>query len=156
MPRESGELSRLETINVALTPNQPVGSTPGGLGLSADGTKLFVACADANAAAVIDISRRAAWCSVSSRPAGIRPRRSACPTAAWASSTAKGCGSFANPKGPNPLVEVVRDREGIRNDQYVATEQRGTVQFVDFPDEQKLDGYTREVLGELSLSRREA
>ena len=56
---ESGELSRLETINLALTPRQPLGSTPSGLGLSADGSKLFVACSDANAAAVVDISRRA-------------------------------------------------------------------------------------------------
>ena len=39
---ESGDLSRLETINLALTPNQPVGSTPSGLGLSADGSKLAI------------------------------------------------------------------------------------------------------------------
>jgi YVTN family beta-propeller protein len=54
---ESGDLSRLETINLALTPNQPVGSTPSGLGLSADGARLFVACSDANAVGIVDISQ---------------------------------------------------------------------------------------------------
>jgi len=53
---ESGDLARLETINLAMTPLQPLGSTPGGLGLSDDGSRLFVACADANAVAIVDIS----------------------------------------------------------------------------------------------------
>ena len=143
---ESGELSRLETINVALTPNQPLGSTPSGIGLSADGMKLFVACSDANSVAVVDVSE------ARSRVAGFVPT-------GWYPTTAfglpdgrmgvlngKGLGSYANPKGPNPLVEVVKDREGIRNDQYVATTQRGTVALVDFPDDQKLAEMTREVI----------
>ncbi len=144
---ESGGLSPLETINVALTPNQPLGSTPSGLGISSDGAKLFVACSDSNAAGVVDISQ------ARSRVAGFLPT-GWYPTAAFGLPdgrigvlNGKGLGSFANPKGPNPLVEVVRDREGIRNDQYVATVQRGTVQFVDYPGDQKLDEYTREVLG---------
>ena len=143
---ESGSLSRLETINVALTPNQPLGTTPGGLGLSADGSKLFVACADANAAAIVDITQ------ARSRVLGFVPT-GWYPTAAFGLPdgrigvlNGKGLGSFANPKGPSPLVEPVRDREGIRNDQYVATMQRGTVQLIDFPDEQKLDEWTQEVV----------
>jgi len=147
---ESGALSRLESINVALTPNQPLGTTPGGLGFSADGSKLFVACADANAAAIVDITQ------ARSRVLGLVPT-GWYPTAAFGLPdgrmgvlNGKGLGSFANPKGPNPLVEPVRDREGIRNDQYVASTQRGTVQLVDFPDEQKLDAqfytWTQEVV----------
>jgi YVTN family beta-propeller protein len=144
---ESGELSRLETINIALTPNQPLGSTPSGLGIGADGSKLFVACSDTNAVGVVDISQ------ARSRVLGFVP-------SGWYPTTAfglpdgrigvlngKGLGSFANPMGPNPLVEVVRDHQGVRSDQYVATMQRGTVQFVDYPSEEKLDEYTREVTG---------
>jgi DNA-binding beta-propeller fold protein YncE len=52
---ESGELTRLETINLTLTPRQPIGTTPEGLGLSSDGKQLYVACADINAVAVIDL-----------------------------------------------------------------------------------------------------
>jgi YVTN family beta-propeller protein len=144
---ETGELSRLETINLALTPNQPLGSTPSGLGLSADGAKLFVACSDANAVGVVDISEGR------SRVLGFVPS-GWYPTVAFGLPdgrigvlNGKGLGSFANPKGPNPLVEVVRDQQGVRNDQYVATMQRGTVQFVDYPGDQKLDDYTHEVLG---------
>jgi YVTN family beta-propeller protein len=142
---ESGELSRFETINMALTPNQPLGSTPSGLGISADGTKLFVACSDANAVGVVDISE------ARSRVLGFVPT-GWYPTAAFGLPdgrigvlNGKGQGSFANPKGPNPLVEVVRDRLGVRNDQYVATVQHGTVQFVDNPAEEKIEEYTREV-----------
>ena len=49
-------MSRGETINVAMTPRQPLGSTPSGLGLSPDGSRLFVACADVNVAAIVDIT----------------------------------------------------------------------------------------------------
>jgi YVTN family beta-propeller protein len=144
---ESGELSRLETINLALTPNQPLGSTPSGLGLSADGAKLFVACSDANAVGVVDISQAHSHV-LGFVPSGWYPTAAfGLPDGRIGMLNGKGLGSFANPKGPNPLVEVVRSHEGIRNDQYVATIQRGTVQFVDYPDDLKLDGYTREVLG---------
>jgi DNA-binding beta-propeller fold protein YncE len=142
-----GELSRLETINVALTPNQPLGSTPSGLGLSADGGKLYVACADANAVGVVDITGPHSTV-LGFVPSGWYPTAAfGLPDGRVGVLNGKGLGSFANPRGPNPLVEVVRDATGIRNDQYVASLQRGTVQVVDYPDPQKLDGYTQEVLG---------
>ena len=50
------DVSVVETINIAMTPRQPLGMTPCALGLSADGKRLFVACSDANAVAVVDIS----------------------------------------------------------------------------------------------------
>jgi len=53
---ETGELSRLETINLALTPRQPAGTTPEGMGISADRKQLYVACAGVNAVAVIDLA----------------------------------------------------------------------------------------------------
>jgi YVTN family beta-propeller protein len=50
------ELNVIESINVSMTARQPLGMTPSALALSADGKRLFVACSDANAAAVVDIS----------------------------------------------------------------------------------------------------
>src|ERR1035437_7209612 len=50
------DLSVVESVNLAMTPRQPMGMTPSALGLSADGKRLFVACSDANAAAVVDIA----------------------------------------------------------------------------------------------------
>jgi YVTN family beta-propeller protein len=50
------QLSVVESINVSMTPRQPLGMTPSALALSPDGTRLYVACSDANAAAVVDVS----------------------------------------------------------------------------------------------------
>ena len=137
---ESGELSRFETINLSLTPRQPLGTTPSGLGLSADGGKLFVACADANAAAVVDVS------GARSRVLGFIPT-GWYPTAAFGLPdgrmgvlNGKGARSYANAEGPNP------SGAGNQTAQYVARMQTGTIQFVDVPDEAKLQAFTNEVL----------
>jgi YVTN family beta-propeller protein len=53
---ETGDLTKLESINLALTPRQPLGSTPSAAALNADKKKIYVACSDANAIAVVDIS----------------------------------------------------------------------------------------------------
>lgn len=53
---DSGAAERIETISVALTPRQPAGMTPSALALSPDESRLYVACSDANAVAVADIS----------------------------------------------------------------------------------------------------
>lgn len=49
---------RLETINMALGPKAPAGSTPNSLALSPDGKTLFVANADNNTVAVVDVEKR--------------------------------------------------------------------------------------------------
>ncbi len=138
---ESGDLARLETINLSLTPLQPLGSTPSGLGLSADGAKLFVACADANAAAVIDIS------GAHSRVEGFVPT-GWYPTAAFGLPdgrmgvlNGKGLRSYPNPEGPNPLAGG-----NAKSPQFVARMQTGTIQLVDVSDEGKLEAFTRQVL----------
>ena len=143
---ESGTLSRLETINVALTPAQPLGSTPSGLGLSADGSKLFVACSDANSAAVIDVSQ------TRSRVMGFVPT-GWYPTSAFglpdgriAVLNGKGLGSYANPKGPNPLQGIEKFRTGNQVEQYVARMQHGTVQFLANPDEAGMGALSQQVI----------
>lgn len=54
---EASSLERLEPIRIALWPNQPLGMTPSALALSPDQKRLYVACSDANAVAVVDVSR---------------------------------------------------------------------------------------------------
>src|SRR5262249_59959409 len=49
---------RLEVVNTALSPKAPAGSTPNSVALSPDGHRLYVANADNNAVAVIDIEER--------------------------------------------------------------------------------------------------
>ncbi|MGI8960193.1 MAG: hypothetical protein ACR2IV_10615 [Bryobacteraceae bacterium] len=47
----------VETIKTSLVPSDPVGSTPDAVAVNCDGTRLFVANADNNDVAVIDISK---------------------------------------------------------------------------------------------------
>jgi DNA-binding beta-propeller fold protein YncE len=54
--KESGAAELIETVSVALYPRQPAGMTPSALALNADESRLYVACADANAVAVVDVS----------------------------------------------------------------------------------------------------
>jgi len=122
--------------------------TPSGLGISSDGKRLFVACADANAAAVVDIS------GARSRVLGFVPT-GWYPTAAFglpdgrmAVLNGRGLRSYANPGGPNPLQKPEPVHEGGTADgvEYVAHIQRGTVQFTDVADEHQLDAWTQEVI----------
>lgn len=51
-----GQLARLETINLSLTPMHPLGMTPTALAVDKEGTHLYVACSDANAVAAVNIA----------------------------------------------------------------------------------------------------
>ncbi|HWE52505.1 MAG TPA: bifunctional YncE family protein/alkaline phosphatase family protein [Bryobacteraceae bacterium] len=143
---ESNDLSSLETISLALTPRQPLGMTPSGMALSADGNKLLVACSDANAAAVVDIAgpRSAVLGFV---PTGWYPTAAfGLPDGRMGVLNGKGQQSYANLKGPNPMLVPEVSHEGTKVGQYVAHMQTGTVQLVDIADTGKLQDYTREVI----------
>ena len=64
---EGKDVSVLETLNVGFSAVAPAGMTPSGLALSADQTRLYIACSDVNALAVADISE------TRSRVAGFIP-----------------------------------------------------------------------------------
>ena len=53
---ETGDLTKIDTINLALTPMQPLGTTPSALGLSSDKKIVYVACSDENDIAAIDVT----------------------------------------------------------------------------------------------------
>jgi YVTN family beta-propeller protein len=136
---EGNNLEPLEAINVAFTSAHPLGMTPSALALSPDRQKLFVACSDANAVAVIEVSEQP------SRVAGFIPT-GWYPTAVCSLAdgrlvvlNGKGVRSFPNPKGPNPLT-------GNGTAQYVARIQQGTASFIDAFEQQELEQYTKMVL----------
>jgi YVTN family beta-propeller protein len=143
---ELGDLSPLENINLSLTPRQPLGMTPSGLGLSADGNKLFVACADANAAAIVDVT------GARSRvrgyiPTGWYPTSAfGLPDGRMAVLNGKGLRSYPNPGGPNPTKKPEPVHEGVAAVEYVGHIQTGSVQMVDVSDESKYETYTAEVV----------
>jgi hypothetical protein len=73
---EGKELTVLETLNAGFSALAPAGMTPSGLALSADQTRLYIACSDVNAVAVADISesrsRLAGFVPVGAYPTAVR------------------------------------------------------------------------------------
>lgn len=143
---DGGTLTQLETINVAMTPRQPLGMTPSALGLSADGKRLYVACSDGNTVAVADVSEETTHV-LGFIPTGWYP------TAVRALAdgrivilNGKGLRSYPNPKGPSPLVKPEPPHMGVRVDEYVGKMQNGTASFIDPPSETQLREYTQTVV----------
>jgi YVTN family beta-propeller protein len=142
---EAAEFKQLETINVSMTPRQPLGMTPSALGLSNDGKQLYVACSDANAVAVADISEDAThvrgFIPVGWYPTGV----TGLPDGRIAVLNGKGLKSYPNPKGPSPLKRPDPPHLGIRSDEYVGKMQTGSVALIAAPDDAKMYEYSQAV-----------
>ena len=143
---ENAELQHLETINVALTPLEPLGMTPSALGLSRDSNQLYIACSDANAVAVADISgdrtRVLGFIPTGWYPTAVR----GLPDGRIAIANGKGLRSFPNPKGPSALKRPEPPHLGVRSDEYVGAIQRGSISLVDALDAGQLFTDTQTVL----------
>ncbi len=141
---DSNTATAIESLNVALSPNQPAGMTPSALALSPDQKDLYVVCSDANAVAVADISQ------ARSRVRGFIPT-GWYPLAARVIDNqllvfnGRGGGSFPNPKGPNPTQRPAPVHEGNVAVQYVGKLQRGSVSIIDAFDEDQLDRWSAQV-----------
>jgi YVTN family beta-propeller protein len=131
-----------EQIRVSLTPRSPAGTTPNALALSPDGHSLFVANADNNAVAVIDISRPG-----SSRVRGFIPT-GWYPTALCATpegkrlfiASGKGLGTRANPVKKLPIDPIAP-----RGYDYIGTMLGGLISLLELPDDDRLAAFTRQV-----------
>jgi YVTN family beta-propeller protein len=140
------ELRKLESINVAMTPRQPLGMTPSALSLSPDLKRLYVVCSNANAVAVADISMERSsvqgFIPTGWYPTAIR----ALANQKLAILSGRGLRSYPNPKGPSPIQKEAPGHEGIRSDEYVGKIQTGAVAFLPAPTEEQLDAYSKTVL----------
>ena len=141
----------IETLNAALYPGSPSGSTSNSVALGRDEKTLYVANADNNSLAVFDISVPG-----SSRGKGFIPT-------AWYPtcvrvvkdkilvSNGKGLSSHANPYGPNPVSKeepVLHHADGSTEKikvQYIGGLLRGTLSFIDVPDEKSAAAYSEAV-----------
>jgi DNA-binding beta-propeller fold protein YncE len=142
-----GQLSELETLNVATTPMHPLGMTPSALATNEKATKLFVVCSDANAVAQVDISasrsRVEGFIPTGWYPTAITMLKSG----ELAILNGKGMGSHPNPGGPNPLKTPAQvHAQGAAPVEYVGHIQKGTAQFVQPPDDEKIAAFTQAVL----------
>jgi DNA-binding beta-propeller fold protein YncE len=141
---KQGKWQLQEKLNLALTPRQPVGMTPSSLSLSANRQTLYIACSDANAVAVADVSGK------ESKVTGYLPT-------GWYPTTVralrdgrllvlngKGSGSHPNPDGPSPFKWPVTG-SSLRME-YVAGIQTGTASLINPFSDAELSEYTRTVI----------
>ncbi len=131
-----------ETIKTSLSPDDLVGSTPDALAVSPDGKRLYVANADNNDVAVVDISDARESRVLGFIPTGWYPSALAIAPDGRTLfvGTGKGMGSRANPAVTTPYVET----QGRAFD-YIGGILSGTVSAVRLPDANGLQAYTQQV-----------
>lgn len=142
---EEKELKLLETLNVATAPGEPAGMTPSGLALSADQTRLFVVCSDANAVAVADISAPRSHL-IGMLPVGWYPTAArVLADGRLAVLNGRGSGSYPSTHaGSSRKPEVAM--EGGRGLGFVASQQTGTLSVIPVLTDEALQEATRSML----------
>ena len=133
-----------ETVKTSLSPTDPVGSTPDALALSPDGRRLYVANADNNDVAVIDVSRHASEV-LGFIPTGWYPSALAIAPDGRTLyvGTGKGLGFRGN---ATPLTAYTRTQP-VTNQKYdyIGGVLSGAVSALRLPDAKGLAAYTRQV-----------
>ena len=138
----------VETLNAALYPDAPPGSTTNALALGADDKTLYVANADNNCLAVFDVHEPGSASSKGFIPVGWYPTAvQVIGKNIWVAN-GKGFTSMANPLGPNPVErrQVVNYQQGdvkkAPKVQYIAGLFRGTMSIIPEPDDKLLGDYS--------------
>ena len=142
-----GTLTPLETINLSLTPLNPLGMTPSALAVNSHGSRLFTICSDANAMAVVDISQPRSvvkgFVPTGWYPTGV----TALPGDSVAILNGKGLGSRANPDGPvtTHANQPLYQGGPVVAPGYVGHIQTGTVAFLPPVVDDQLSDFTATV-----------
>lgn len=137
----------VETLNAALYPDAPPGSTTNALALGEDDKTLYVANADNNCLAVFDVHEPGSARSKGFIPVGWYPTAVAVIGGKVWVANGKGFTSLANPRGPNPARrrQEVNYRQGdtkAQPEQYIAGLFRGTMSIFPEPNDRQLGDYS--------------
>ncbi len=141
----------IETLNAALYPNAPSGSTTNGLALSADDKTLYIANADNNCLSVFDVSKIGASKAKGFIPVGWYPTNVKVIGNKIFVTNGKGFSSQANPYGPNPYRsrEAVIYQQGDTSKpmgvQYIAGLFKGTLSIISTPSDKQLAIFSKAV-----------
>ena len=141
----------IETLNAALFPNAPSGSTTNGLALSTNEKILYIANADNNCLAVFDVSQKGKSFSKGFIPTGWYPTNVKVIKNKIFVSNGKGFTSIANPYGPNPFrkKEAVIYQQGDTSKpigvQYIAGLFKGTLSIIKTPTDKQLSIFSKAV-----------
>ena len=132
-----------ETLNTALLPGLPFGSTPNSVALADNDQKLIVANADNNYLAVFDISETAHAKNLGFIPTGWYPTsvKYLPENNELLVTNGKGIASRANPNGPIPTKKKPKNWK----DNYTGTMLKGTLSIISFPDAKQLSLLSKQV-----------
>jgi DNA-binding beta-propeller fold protein YncE len=134
-----GQKKVLETLNAALYPDAPNGSTTNSVALSEDEKTLYIANADNNCLAVFDVEKAGESRSKGFIPTGWYPTNVRVLGKKILVANAKGVNSAPNPQGPSPFAK----REDNRAAQYIGKLFLGTLGIFDAPNEKELAVYSK-------------
>jgi YVTN family beta-propeller protein len=129
----------LETLNAALYPNAPNGSTTNGVALSDDEHTLYIANADNNCLAVFDVEKLGNSEAEGFIPTGWYPTSVKVVGKKILVANGKGMSSAPNPQGPSPFKKGSDNRAG----QYIGQLFYGTLSIIDVPNDKKLAVYSK-------------
>ncbi len=148
----------MEVITAALYPTRLTGSTTNGLALSANEKSLYIANADNNCLAVFDVTKPGESKSEGFIPVGWYPTNVKTLGNKVFVANGKGFTSMANPKGPQPVKKA--DNSGYQKgainskEQYIGGLFKGTLSFIDAPNEIQLKAYTKQVYANTPFSNK--
>jgi YVTN family beta-propeller protein len=141
----------VQTLNAALYPASPSGSTTNGLALSEDEKTLYIANADNNCLAVFDVSVVSESKSKGFIPVGWYPTNVKVVGKKIFVTNGKGLTSYANPFGPNPVdkkqlvlshqAEVAKPEKV----QYIGSLYRGSLSIITEPSVSQLGIFSQAV-----------
>ena len=144
-----------ETIKTSLDPKALVGSTPDALALSPDGKRLYVANADNNDVAVIDITEKGESKMLGFIPTGWYPTALALSPDGRKLFIGTGKGLGFRKNFP-PETEYLRPHPNPKQPyDYIGGVLSGTVSVVDVPDSRALGVYTKQVMANFPVPKRE-
>ena len=141
----------IETLDTALYPNSPSGSTTNGITLDPLKKILYIANADNNCLAVFDIKIPGKSISKGFIPVGWYPTNLKFIQNKIYVTNGKGNTSYANPEGPKPVKkgEEVNSHAGDltapKEVQYIGSLFRGTMSVVKSPTDKELIQYSKAV-----------
>jgi YVTN family beta-propeller protein len=148
----------IETLDVALYPNSPSGSTTNGLALDPIKKSLYIANADNNCLAVFDVSTPGKSVPKGFIPVGWFPTNvKFINNKIWVTN-GKGNTSLANPYGPRPIKngeEVIlhgADVNAPKEVQYIGSLFKGSMSVIPSPSVKDLQGYSKAVYRNTSYS----
>jgi len=132
----------IETVKTSLDPGDPVGATPDALALSPDGKMLYVANADNNDVAMIDVSQKKQSRVLGFIPTGWYPSAVAVSPDSRKIFVGVGKGLASRPNAPAEGGDKAVSGNSKSPYDYIGRVLGGAVSVIDVPDKAALDAYT--------------